>query len=101
MIYVSEMANGLYLSYDTMLDLGILGNNFPSIGNAWHTTLAVSAPRVKLCSGARTIHMPTQELHTSGKGTPHSQEAEILNKSTPSDEAIRASNCGCSATSQQ
>jgi len=101
MIYVSEMANGLYLSYDTMLDLGILGNNFPSIGNAWHTTLAVSAPRFKLCSGARTIHVPTQDLHTSREGALHSQEAEILNKSTPSDEAIRASNCGCSATSQQ
>jgi hypothetical protein len=70
MIYVSDMANGLYLSYDTMLDLGILGNNFPSIGNAW----------TELCA-----------------------DAEKTNRSQflPSDEAIRASNCGCSATPQQ
>jgi hypothetical protein len=79
MIYVSEMANGLYLSYDTMLDLGILGNNFPSIGNAWQTTIPVSAPRAERSADTKT------------------------NRSTflPSDEAIRASNCGCSATSQQ
>ena len=79
MIYVSEMANGLYLSYDTMLDLGILGNNFPSIGNAWQTTIPVSAPRAECSADTKT------------------------NRSTflPSDEAIRASNCGCSATSQQ
>jgi len=32
MIYVSKDVKSLYLSYDTMLDLGILNRNFPQIG---------------------------------------------------------------------
>ena len=32
MIYVSRDVKSLYLSYDTMLDLGILNKNFPQIG---------------------------------------------------------------------
>ena len=31
-VYISDSCNDFYLSYDTMLDLGILGRNFPSIG---------------------------------------------------------------------
>ena len=31
-VYISDSVNDFYLSYDTMLDLGILGRNFPSIG---------------------------------------------------------------------
>ena len=31
-MYISDSVNDFYLSYDTMLDLGILGRNFPSIG---------------------------------------------------------------------
>ena len=35
MICVSSAANGLYLSLEAMLDLGIVSHDFPSIGAAW------------------------------------------------------------------
>ena len=34
MIYVSDQVNGLFLSYDTMVDLLIVNSDFPSIGYA-------------------------------------------------------------------
>jgi hypothetical protein len=34
MIDVSETAKGFYLSYDSMLDLGIIARNFPAVGAA-------------------------------------------------------------------
>ena len=34
MVYVSEAARGFYLSWEAMMDLGIVSPNFPSVGAA-------------------------------------------------------------------
>ena len=52
LIYVSELAHGFYLSYDTLLDLGILSICFPEVGSAWQNTPA--APRPKHVEGPVT-----------------------------------------------
>ena len=43
MVYVSEMATGFFLSYDTMLDLGIIANDFPTVGSA-QNSLNIKTP---------------------------------------------------------
>ena len=55
-IYVSDSADHFYMSYDTMLDLGILGRAFPSVGafgqdegTAVQATLTTQAAEVCKC----------------------------------------------------
>ena len=35
MVYVSASVSGFYLSYDTMVDLGIIASSFPTVGDAF------------------------------------------------------------------
>lgn len=42
MIYVSSAVKGFYLSYDTMIELGILDNNFPSASKPVKTNASIN-----------------------------------------------------------
>ena len=47
MVYISAAAKGFYLSCESMIDLGIIPPNFPSVGSAQgHSTRASSLPAV-------------------------------------------------------
>ena len=81
MVYVSKMANGFFMSYDTMLDMGILSSIFPAVGSAscTETPPAAITPSVKC------------EPVEHGKN---------ISTAASSTDAIRVSNCGCTATAQ-
>lgn len=53
MVYVSDAVSGFYLSYDTMVDLLIIDNNFPTIGGAQSSPSLASE---HLCTDA-TCHV--------------------------------------------
>lgn len=40
MVYVSPSVTGFYLSYETMIDLGIINNEFPSVGSVFHADVS-------------------------------------------------------------
>ena len=72
MIYVSDQVRGLFLSFDTMVDLLIVGRDFPSIGSA---KMDIKLPN---CSSQRIT-------------PPHPPQLSVA--------ARRAMNAGCSADS--
>ena len=55
MVYVSKQAHGFYLSCESMIDLGIVSHDFPSVGATTHPPLPQS-PRTECMTGSRTLN---------------------------------------------
>ncbi|XP_068678617.1 uncharacterized protein [Montipora foliosa] len=72
MVYVSRSVQAMYLSYDSLLNLGILSKDFASL---------------------TTANMPTEGCHT------RDSEAVDTNRMPPLINAVRSINGGCTATS--
>ena len=68
-IYVSDSVQDFYLSYDTMLDLGILGRNFPAIGqfsqergSVVHATLSTDTGNTCNCPKRAPVPVKPEKL---------------------------------------
>lgn len=72
MVYVSSSVQAMYLSYDSLLNLGILSKDFPSL---------------------TTANMPKEGCHT------RDSDAADTNRMPPLINAVRSINGGCTATS--
>ena len=72
MVYLSSSVQAMYLSYDSLLNLGILSKDFPSL---------------------TTANMPKEGCHT------RDSDAADTNRMPPLINAVRSINGGCTATS--
>ena len=71
-VYVSDSVSGFYLSYDTMMDLGIIDNEFPAIGSCAGSASQDRPLNVQSSDNALPIHASISvRALSSGCGHPH------------------------------
>jgi hypothetical protein len=92
MTYVSSAVKRFYLSFNTMLDLGIVSHNFPTAG---------SAHDVKKLPGQ--LEYPAAAVSLTNLDTtasPNAPEPETVTTNAPSIAAIRALDAGCTTAKE-